>query len=144
MLVGQRHDLLLHHLSNGGCSPVVGQTEQHREPGGAFHQGAGLGLASSPDDEVAFPVSGHGTIVDLDWTFGDHHFVDDRAAPFSVSGRDRARLTPFTFPAQVLDEFFVEPGTALHEQGLIDRFVHDTHAVIVGELERQTTTDLLG
>jgi hypothetical protein len=31
----------------------------------------------------------------------------------------------------------------MHEQRLIDRFWHDTHADIVGELDRQTATDLL-
>ena len=134
---------MLHHLGNGYGFAVVGQGEQHREPGGAFHEGAGLGLAVATDDEVAFPVAGHGTIVDLGGSFGDHDFVFDRSATLGVTGGDRARCAPFTFRAQMFHEFFVEPGAALHEQGLIDRFVHETHAVIVGELDRQTTADLL-
>jgi hypothetical protein len=52
--------------------------EQHHIAAVTLDEGADGGLAF-PHDEVAFPVAGHGTILDLGWTLGDHDHVTDLA-----------------------------------------------------------------
>jgi hypothetical protein len=41
--------------------------------GGAFDQGADLGPLVLSDDEVAFPVAGHGPVTGFSGSFADHH-----------------------------------------------------------------------
>jgi hypothetical protein len=60
--------------------------QQHDEPGGALDQGADRGGAVFSDDQVAFPVSGHGPISDLGRPLADHDFVGDAAAVAALIG----------------------------------------------------------
>jgi hypothetical protein len=43
------------------------QVQEHREPGGALHEGTDRGLVE-PDDQVAFPVARDRPIRDFGWT----------------------------------------------------------------------------
>ena len=52
--------------------------EQHHISGVSLHQGSYCRVAL-PDDEVAFPMAGNGTVLDLGWTFRDHDHVTNLA-----------------------------------------------------------------
>ena len=117
-----------------------GKVQQHREPGGALHEGANRGLVE-PDDQVAFPVARHRPVHDVGRPLGDHDLRGDErlaAAPRARPGH------PQRAPgAQTGDELALERAAALDEQGLIDRLVRDPHGRILGEVELQPVRDLL-
>jgi hypothetical protein len=52
------------------------QVQEHCEPGAAFHQGADR-RAVQAEDEVAFPMTGNGPVLDLRGPFADHDLVSD-------------------------------------------------------------------
>lgn len=56
--------------------------QQHREPGGALDQRPDRGAAQA-NDEIAFPVSGHGQVLGLSGPLTDHHFFGDKLLPAS-------------------------------------------------------------
>ena len=90
---------------------------------------------SRPDDEVAFPVAGHGTIVGFGGSFADH----------DLGGDELLRLVPCPGPrhaqrptgAQAGDEFTLECTPALDVERLVDRLVRDPHGLIIGEIHPQ-------
>ena len=88
---------------------------------------------SQADEQVAFPVPGNGSVLDLGWTFADHHL-----------GRDvRPCLLPRPGPwnpqrpsgAQARDQFALQGAAALDVEGLVDRLVADPHGLIIGEVD---------
>ncbi len=71
--------------------------------GGAFHDGRHRGLAGLADHQVAFPVAGDGTVLDLGGSLGDVDHVLDLALP----GVDPAlRLAPGPARTQTPGELF--------------------------------------
>ena len=66
---------------------AVGQVQQHHVAGGALDEGADRGPAVLADDEVAFPVAGHGPVVGLGGPFADHDHVGDAGPVFSSRPR---------------------------------------------------------
>jgi len=64
---------------------AVGEMQQHHEPGRAFDQGPDGGLLVAADDQVAFPVAGHGPVGGLGGAFADHHHVLDAPGVLAVA-----------------------------------------------------------
>ncbi len=64
----------------GQCDPDIfgfvafRDPKQHHISGLAFHQGSDSRLVC-PDDEVAFPMTRHGTVLDFGGTLRDHDHV---------------------------------------------------------------------
>src|SRR3982075_3288482 len=72
---GQRLDLDGHRGADRLGAVVDGEVQQHDIAGGPLHQGADGGVVVLGDDQVAFPVAGHGAVFDLGGTIRDHHHV---------------------------------------------------------------------
>ena len=60
------------------------QMQQHGEPGSAFDEGSDR-RAVQAEDEVAFPVSGDGSVFHLGGPFADHDFGPDELLAASAS-----------------------------------------------------------
>ena len=117
------------------------QVDQHREPGGALDEGADR-RALQPDDEIAFPVPGHGTVLGFGRAFADHHLGRDVAPrPSAGSGSWHPQCPP---GAQAGHELALERSAALDVERLVDRLVADAHGLIIGEIDLQPLGDLLG
>src|SRR5262249_9527720 len=116
------------------------KVQQHREPGGALHEGTNRGLVQ-PDDQVTFPVARYRPLGDFGWPLGDHDLRGDEllaAALRACPGYPQRAPS-----AQTGDELALERAAALNEQRLIDRLVRDPHGLILGEVELQPVRDLL-
>ena len=61
--MGQASELVDDGILNLSGCVSVGQVEQHRVPGGAFHECADGGLPLGTDDQVAFPVARSSTLA---------------------------------------------------------------------------------
>jgi hypothetical protein len=58
-----------------------------------FDQGANCRLRPFPEDQVAFPVAWHGSVLDVSWAFADQHHVLQLPSKAGFSKRI-GRLTP--------------------------------------------------
>jgi hypothetical protein len=112
---------------------------QHREPGRAIDQRADRGALES-DDEVAFPVPRHGTVVGFGRTLADQDVRSDMCPGFLPGPGARDPQGPAG--AQAGDEFACEGAAALDVEGLVDRLVTDPHGLIIRELDWQPVRDL--
>ena len=110
---------------SGRCSSIT-------IAGGPLNQGAHGGIAVLADDQVAFPVPGHGPVLDLGGPLADHDHARDPALG-SRSGACGAALGPPA--AQAASQLTAQLTPALDEQRLVDRLVAHLHHRIIGELE---------
>lgn len=80
-----------------GVVSAVRQVDEHGVAGAALDQGGDCGASACTDDQVAFPVAGHGPVVDGGGAVADHHHrVDlplDRACRPSQGTSDRPQRT---------------------------------------------------
>ena len=67
-----------------------GQVQQQHEPGGPLDQGADRGPPGRSDDQVAFPVAGHGPVRYLGGPLADHDHAGDLALAISRPARPTA------------------------------------------------------
>lgn len=65
----------------------VGQVQEDREPGAAFHQGADGALIAGPHDQVALPVAGYGPVLHLGGPLADHDHGLTEAGPSFLARR---------------------------------------------------------
>ncbi len=87
-------------------------------------------------------MAGHCPILDLSRSLGDHQLVgDELLAPLahSRSGHPQGTTGP-----EACHELTLEAASALDVERLVDRFVADTHRLIVGEIDSKPCRDLLG
>src|SRR5712692_3466914 len=101
--------------------------QQHDEASLALHQGPNSVLVVLAEDEVAFPVARHGSVLDFRGSLGNLHPVQDTAAQFGTG--PRAAVGPLK--AQLLREFFAKHSTALDVQSLVDGLVRYLHCSVV-------------
>ena len=94
-----------------------------------------------PDDQVAFPVARHRTVLDLGGSFADHHLGGDVTTGLAAGSRPRDAQRPPG--AQTGDQLALERAAALDVERLVDRLVGDPHGLIIGEVDRQPVRDLL-
>ena len=113
-MLGQGADDGLERGSDPRRGAVVGQREQQAEPGGALGQHPDLG-AGGAQQQVAFPVAGHGPVAGLGGPLGD---VD----PVGELARAVAVLAGGVLVAQVLDQFGFQAAAALDVERRVDRF----------------------
>ena len=97
--------------------------------------------ALEPDEQVAFPVAGHGPVVGLGGPFADHHLGRD-VRPGLLAGPGPGNPQRPS-GAQARDQLALERAAALHVEGLVDRLVADPHGLIIGEVDPQPARDLL-
>ena len=126
-------------LNFNGCVSV-GQVEQQRVPGGAFHERADRGLSLSSDNQVTFPMSRHCPILHTGRSFADHHHgvLESRPHPTGVCGRAPAGSAL----AHQGSDLFAECAFGLDEDGLIDRLHARVHALIMRETHTQVCANL--
>ena len=98
------------------------QVQQHHEPGAAFDQGADGGGVVRAEDQIAFPVSGHGPIFDLGGPLGDHQCVGD-VSPFSAPVRPALGAAQRPPGAQTTSQLAAQLAAALDVKLLVDGFV---------------------
>ena len=121
---------------------AVGQGEQDRVAGGAFHERADGAFVGAPADQVALPMAGHGPVGDLGGPFVDHdHRFAKARTPASPLA---ARAAHGAAPSQRLGEILSQFARALHVDGLVDRLVACSHGFIIGEVEEHAPADLFG
>ena len=117
------------------------QVDQHREAGRALDQRADRRTLQA-DEQVAFPVPGNRTVLDLGGALADHHLGRHmRPGLLPGSGPRHPQRPP---GAQACDQLPLERAAALDVEGLVDRLVADPHGLIIGELDPQAVGDLLG
>src|SRR5947209_19711758 len=97
---------------SGGAT--LGQLDEHDESGLAFDQGGDLAVAGA-QQQVAFPVSGHGPILDLGRAFSDRDCVDDLAAAVASSSVGLGS-SDTAAGAQMGGQVLAQPPSALHDQ----------------------------
>ena len=80
-----------------------GQVQQHREPGAALDQGADRTVVR-PDDQVAFPMAGHGPIRGFGGPVADSEFLTriNPAAGVAIAG---PACCPGVFPVNESNQF---------------------------------------
>ena len=67
-MIGQFGHRLDHRRGDGLGGVIGGQVQQDGEPGGPFDQGADRAAVAGTEDQIAFPVPGHGAIGGLGGT----------------------------------------------------------------------------
>lgn len=118
----------------------IGQVEQQRVPGRAFHERADRRLSLSSDNQVTFPMSGNRPILHTGRPLTDHHHrvLEPRPHPTSVCGR-----TPAGAPlAHQGSDLFAECAFGLDEDGLVDCLHARVHALIMWETHTQVRANL--
>ena len=126
-------------LNFNGCVSV-GQVEQQRVPGRAFHERADRGLSLGSDDQVTFPVARERPVFHTGGPFADHHhrILESRPHPTGVYGRAPAGSAL----AHEGSDLFAECAFGLDEDGLVDRLHARVHALIMRETHTQVGTNL--
>src|SRR5487761_2108847 len=114
--------------------------EQEGEASRPLHECAN-GRTLKAEDQIAFPVPGHGPIGDFRWPLADHDVGANEAfASTAAPGSRYAQRPP---GAQAGGELPAERAPSLHVQRLENGLVADTHGRIVRELERKPMRNLL-
>ena len=106
--------------------------QEHREPGGAFDQGPDRRALES-ENQVAFPMPRHRTVVCFGWAFTDRDFGRDEL-PASPPGPG-PRNTQRSNGPQTGHQFPRQGASALDIERLVDGFVGDPHRLIIGEID---------
>ena len=101
-----------------------------------------VGVAG-PHHQVAFPVAGHGPVVDLGWAVADQDHVLDPLPRRRWSACRRGLRSARPVRRQA-GQLAAEPAAALDVQRLVDRLVRHPHLRIVGKVLPQPSRDLLG
>jgi hypothetical protein len=81
------------------------------------------------------------SVLDLGGTLADQHVVSD-VVPSSASDSS-PRDPQGTAGAETGDQLALQRAASFDVEGLIDGLVADPHGLIIGELDRQTSRDLL-
>src|SRR5450755_607769 len=106
-----------------------------------LHQRGHVTVACAPE-QIAFPMTGNGSVFYFRRSLADRNGVDDLALGVSVNaGVPRAADTPFR--AQVLNQLLFQHSTRLYEQAAINRFVGHLHRLVLGILALQPSGNLL-
>src|SRR5438477_8315269 len=92
-------------------------------------------------NDVSFPVARHGAIGCLRRTLADHDL--GREEGLASPARARPRHPQHAPGVQAGRQFATQRASTLNEQRLIDGFVADAHGLVVREIHRQATGDLL-
>ena len=119
-----------------------GKMNQNTEPGAAFHERRDLGAVSPADDEIAFPMPNHLTIVCFGWTFSNTNQCGNSSNDPRIPGSLLAwpaKGPPSPQPVAVV------PGQAAagSKHGPVNALRADPHRRLVREIPAQHVADLL-
>src|SRR6478736_1074419 len=128
-MAGQRRPVLDARPITVACQ--TGKMKQHRKAGCALDQSADR-RAAKAQDEVPFPMTWHRPIYRLSRALADHDLGRDITLATPADPRPRYPQHPPC--SQAGREFTAQRSFALDEEGLIDRFVTDTHGLVVREV----------
>ena len=137
-MTGQGGSVL--HAGRGAMARHARQVQQHGEARGALHQPADR-RAAEAEDQVSFPMAGHGSVGRFRRTLADHDLGRDEALAPPACARPRDPQRPAA--AQAGGQLAAETAAALDEQRLVDGLVADPHGPVVREIEWQAAGDLL-
>jgi hypothetical protein len=93
-------------------------------------------------DQIAFPMTGDGSVGSLRRAFTDRYRINDPSASLAFVAR-RACMANLALCTQVLRELLSQNAAALHEQRAIDGLVGHPHTLIVLILPFNPRSDLL-
>ena len=128
-------------LASGSTVVVhTGQVQEQAKSGGPFDQSADGGAAEAKD-EVALPVPRDGSVVCFGGALANEDRVGDEAFAATGAGPGDAERPS---GAQACGEFTAQSPAALDIQRLVDRLVGDAHRRIIGEIDAEPVSDLLG
>ncbi len=139
-VLGQGLDQRHQHVADLLGGVPAGQMPEHDVAGGTLDQGHDRALASRADDQIAFPVAGNRPVLHLGRTLGDHHHLVDESA--GALFRAAARLAAGAPAAQRDRDLAAQAASGLDVDGLVDRLRTHPHALVVGELDDHSVTDL--
>lgn len=135
------------HLADDGVLHVfgvvpVGQAQEDREPGGAFHEEADRAAVAGTADQAAFPVAGDRPVGDLGRPVADH---DHGLAEPGASGLAVAAVPAYDAPpSHGMFELESQLSLALHVDGLADGLAARVHAIVAGMFEPEPAADPFG
>ncbi len=138
----KRSDVHAELVDNVFGPSALGKADQHQEAGLAFDEGGDLAVPTA-NQQVALPVTGHGTVVDLGGPLAYGDGADDLAPSVPV-GAVRSWAASDPARAEMGGELFGQHPSGLHEQRQIDRLVRHPHLRIIGERPAEPACDLLG
>jgi hypothetical protein len=105
-------------VADGFGGAPVGQVDEHHVAGGALDEGADRRRAVGADDQVAFPVPGHGPVADVGRALTDHdHRVAD---PGRAGGGVAARRAAGAPGAQRGSDITAQTAAGLQVESLVD------------------------
>ena len=105
-----------------------------------FHQCCDVNILGAAD-EIAFPMTGDGTVLNFRGPFPDGDGIDDLPTAVSArTGLPRAAYTPLG--PKVLNQLLFQHSARLNEQAAINRFVGHAHGLVVGILVPQQSGNL--
>ena len=119
---------------------AVRQVPQQGVAAAAFHDGGDGGLGAGTDDQVAFEVARHGPVGGLGRALADRD-------PAAARGRRcgwAAGFAQLPTGPQARGELTVQPATRLNVDRLVDRLVRHPHLRLIGKVQPQPASDLLG
>ena len=116
------------------------QVQQHCEARGALHQRADCRTAQAKN-EVAFPVSGDGPVLDLRRSLTDHNgFINEGLAALATPLAGKAKSPA---GSQAGGKLTTQGTTCLDIERLVHRFVADAHRQFLGEVKPEPVRALL-
>jgi hypothetical protein len=118
----------------------VRQGDEHEVAGLTFDKRGNRGHAL-PEDEIAFPVPGHGPVVGLGWPFADAEHTAELA--LAVVGRMPPGPAIGLAAPQMGDELPAQRPSSLDVEALVDRLVGHAELRAIRERATQPTRDLL-
>src|SRR5204862_5226951 len=98
----------------------VVEFDQHAVAGGALDEGGDEGGVVGADDQVAFPVAGHGAVGGFGGSFADVGHAGDLRSRRDVAS---LRVAFGAATAQARREVFAELAFGLHNERVVDRFM---------------------
>src|SRR5882724_11456331 len=98
--------------------------DEHREARMAPHERGDVSIVRSRE-EIAFPVSGYRSVLDLGWALADRDRVHDLAKP--VLRCAALGLAHLPTGAKVRHQLLLQHPSRVNEEALVDRFLRELH-----------------
>jgi hypothetical protein len=97
--------------------------------------------AGRPQNQIAFPVAGHSTILHASRPLADKYLRCHKGLPATAGAL--SGLAQSTACAQTGGQLATKRTASLHVQGLVDRLMADAHGLVFREVDQQSACNLL-
>jgi len=104
------------------CFPL-GELAEHEVPGRALHERADEGVPA--EDEISFPMTGDGTILNVRRTIMDAHHFSNLAA--TIMQQRSTVLASFVLSPQKREQFFTQSASGKNVESRVNGFMGDLH-----------------